>query len=197
MKNSKTVDDYFSQQEQWQVELRLLREIFLQTKMEESLKWGIPSYAHQGKNIAGMAAFKSYVGIWFHQGVFLKDEQQKLVSASEKTNALRQWRFHSLSEISSNKELILHYLEESILNQTLGKEIKPKRNPPFEMPVELGERLEKDKALKSSFDILSNAKKRDFALYIAEAKKAETKESRLEKIIPLIHRGLGLYDKYK
>ena len=48
----------------------------------------------------GIGACKSYSGIWFFNGVFLKDKQKKLINAQEGvTKALRQWRFSSVDEI--------------------------------------------------------------------------------------------------
>ena len=76
--------------------------------------------------MAGIAAFKNHYALWFHQGVFLKDTQQKLVNAQEAvTKALRQWRFEKDDPIET--ELILAYVEEAIQNSIDGKEIKPQR----------------------------------------------------------------------
>jgi uncharacterized protein YdeI (YjbR/CyaY-like superfamily) len=40
------------------------------------LKWGIPTYTVNGKNLVGIGAFKTYVGLWFFNGSFLKDEEK-------------------------------------------------------------------------------------------------------------------------
>jgi uncharacterized protein YdeI (YjbR/CyaY-like superfamily) len=44
---------------------------------------------------------------------------------------------------------------------------------------------------------LTPGKQREYAEYITEAKKDETKLKRIEKIIPMIKAGIGLNDKYK
>jgi len=46
------------------------------------------------------------------------------------------------------------------------------------------------------FDSFSLSKKRDFAEYISEPKRPETKLTRLDKIVPMILKGIGLNDKY-
>ena len=128
----------------------------------------------------------------------LKDKEQKLVNAQEgKTQAMRQWRFNSLSEIEANSSLITDYVKEAVANQKAGKEIKPKAGKPLEIPLELQEVFHKDTELKEAFEALNLTRKRDFAEYITLAKRAETKQSRLEKIIPMIRQGIGLNDKYK
>jgi uncharacterized protein YdeI (YjbR/CyaY-like superfamily) len=193
----KTVEEYIEYKSDWEASLNLLRTICLSTKMKEGMKWENPAYLYNGKNIVGLAAFKSYVGIWFHQGVFLKDVQKKLENAQEKTVAMRQWRFQNVDEIEKDRELILHYLEEAILNQELGKEVKPNRKKPVIIPEELTEKMASNASLKSSFEALTVFKQREYADYISEAKRLETKENRLEKIGAMIQKGIGLYEKYK
>ena len=51
--------------------------------LEENVKWGTPVYSLNGKNVVGITAFKSYVGLWFFQGIFLKDPFKYLVNAQE------------------------------------------------------------------------------------------------------------------
>ncbi|MEC7755833.1 MULTISPECIES: DUF1801 domain-containing protein [unclassified Roseivirga] len=194
----KTVSDYIIKHSEWQKELILLKDLVLSQPLEETIKWGAPVYTFKGKNIVGLGAFKSYVGLWFFQGALLKDKEQKLVNAQEgKTQAMRQWRFNSLSEIEANSSLITDYVKEAVANQKAGKEIKPKAGKPLEIPLELQEVFHKDTELKEAFEALNLTRKRDFAEYITLAKRAETKQSRLEKIIPMIRQGIGLNDKYK
>ena len=47
------------------------------------------------------------------------------------------------------------------------------------------------------FEELSLTYKREFAEYVADAKRAETRLTRLQKIIPMIKNGIGLNDKYR
>jgi len=77
----KTAENYIQNAEYWQVELRSLRKVLLSTELEETIKWGMPYYTWSGKNIVGMSGFKSYFGLWFTQGVFLKDRAGVLINA--------------------------------------------------------------------------------------------------------------------
>jgi uncharacterized protein YdeI (YjbR/CyaY-like superfamily) len=86
---------------------------------------------------------------------------------------------------------------EAILNQKQGKEIKPEKKKPLGIPKELTAIIKKDKKVKESFNTLSLPKQREYAEYIIEAKRDETKHKRLTKIVPLILKGTGLNDKYK
>lgn len=197
MQRYKTVDAYLDGHPEWLEFLQSLRKIMLSTNLEETIKWGAPVYTFKGKNIVGLGAFKSYVGIWFFQGGLLKDTQKKLMNAQEgKTKAMRQWRFKDLEEI--DEKLIRAYVSEAIQNQKEGKQIKPiKKTAPIEIPIELERAFTENSALKTNFDQLSPSKQREYAEHIAGAKREATRVSRLEKSIPLILEGKGLYDKYK
>lgn len=196
MSSEKTVDQYIEAAAQWQDELRALRKIILTANLEETIKWGMPYYSLGGKNIVGMASFKSYFGLWFTQGVFLKDEASVLLNAKEgTTRALRQWRMNSKGEI--NSALIKSYVMEAIEITKAGKVIKPVRNKAFQVPSELELEMDNNPALKASFDNLSQFQKREYSEHINSAKKDETKARRLVKIIPMILSGAGLNDKYR
>lgn len=196
MKGTKSAEQYFENLEHWQEELKTLRRIIKQTELEETIKWGGPVYTVGGKNVVGLGAFKSYFGIWFFQGVFLKDPADKLVNAGEgRTRGLRQWRMNSADEI--DEKLILTYLEEASENQKRGKQIRPERGKPLVIPPELAGKFGEDPRIKKSFDKFRPSKQREFAAYIAEAKKDETKQKRIARIIPLILGNVGLHDKYK
>jgi uncharacterized protein YdeI (YjbR/CyaY-like superfamily) len=196
MKNQKTVDTYIARHPDWQKVLTTLRNIVCSTELEETVKWGMPVYTLNGKNVVGLGAFKSYAGIWFFQGAFLKDEKKVLINAQRgKTKGMRQWRFQSAGEI--DKSLVRQYVEEAIENQRRGKEIKPAKPKAPKIPPELKQALAERPELKQSFEDLTPGKQREYAEYIAEAKMAETKQRRLEKIRPKILEGKGLNDKYK
>ena len=196
MTSKKTVDIYIETAKQWQAELKTLRKIILTTNLEETVKWGMPYYCLSGKNIVGMVSFKSYFGLWFTQGAFLKDEAGVLLNAKEgKTRGLRQWRMNSKNEI--NSKLIKSYVMEAIEITKAGKVIKPVRNKAFQVPSELELEMDNNPALKASFDNLSQFQKREYSDHINSAKRDETKARRLVKIIPMILSGAGLNDKYR
>ncbi|GAA4277428.1 YdeI/OmpD-associated family protein [Aquimarina mytili] len=196
MEKNKSVDEFIAKKGNWRKQLEVIRSIMLSTDMQETIKWGVPVYTVDGKNVVGIGAFKSYVGIWFYQGVFLKDHHKKLINAQEgKTKGLRQWRFTLKDEIDQN--LVLRYVEEAIQNQKEGKEIKPEKSKALEIPSELSSALTENNTLKQSFEQFTPFKQKEFIEYIATAKREATRLSRVEKIMPMILNGIGLNDKYR
>ena len=197
MKKAKSVDEYIAAAAAWQDELQTLRKALNACGLEETVKWGAPCYTHLGKNVVGIAAFKSYCGLWFHQGALLADKAGVLINAQEgKTKALRQWRFQSKKEIKPR--IIKQYIREAMELVEAGKEIKPARSKKsVSVPRELQEALASNKRAKTRFDQMSPACRREYAEYIAEAKRDETKARRVKKILPMILEAKGLHDKYR
>jgi len=199
MKGASSADQYIIQNPEWSSCLVLLRELVSSVPhLEETIKWGIPVYQYKGKNVVGIAAFKAHVALWFYQGGLLKDESGELINAQEGTTvAMRQWRFTDQIEMEEKSALIQSYILEALQNQDLGLVIKPKKDKVLTVPAELQVVLDKDVELAAAFKAFTKSKKREYAMYIDQAKRLETKMSRLEKVIPMIKSGIGLHDKYR
>jgi uncharacterized protein YdeI (YjbR/CyaY-like superfamily) len=184
-----TVVEYILKSGRWESSLNLLREILIDSELEETVKWGMPVYTWRGKNIVGMVAFKKYVGLWFYQGVFLRDPHNFLVAAEEDTRGQRQWRFQSVEEIRDKVQYIIEYVEEALQNQKKGKEVKPDFNKPIRIPEELQIEFSNDPWLQEAFNALSKSLKRQYTQHIHRAKQPATRERRLKKVIQLIKAG--------
>jgi uncharacterized protein YdeI (YjbR/CyaY-like superfamily) len=196
MNVSSKVTAYIEKHAQWTSQLLKLRTVFSKTELKEEIKWGSPTYTWNKKLVAGMAAFKNHYALWFHQGVFLIDKDHNLVNAQEgKTKALRQWRFEEGDII--DEDLVLFYIEEAIQNCKDGKELKIERKAGITVPSLLKTAFKENTKLAAAFKKLTPGKQREYAEYIGEAKREETRQSRLEKIIPMILESKGLHDKYK
>ena len=191
----KSPDEYFEKLDKWRDELTVLRKLISKTELIEQIKWGIPVYTIENKNVIGISGFKNHFGIWFYQGVFLKDPKGILVNAQEgKTKAMRHWRMTSIKDI--DQESISQYVNEAIENQKAGKEVKHEKKE-LVVPVELESLLESREGLRASFESLTPGKQKEFANHVSEAKMEKTRVSRAEKVVPLIEAGVGLNDKYK
>ena len=190
------IESYYSKDQKFREGIARLREIALKTQLVETYKWGSPVYTIDNKNVLGILAFKSYFGLWFFNGVFLSDPKRVLENAQEgKTKSMRHWKFMAVSDIDVAG--ILEYIMEAIANQKKGLELKPSRKTEIIIPKLLLDSLLENSRLNEQFNELTPYKQRDYCEYIAEAKQQKTKESRLEKILPMISKGQGLNDKYK
>ncbi len=180
----------------WEPSVEALKSIIAKTGLVETLKWGVPTYTCEGKNLIGINAFKDYVGIWFFNGVFLKDESKKLVDNATTAKAMRQWRFTSVEEILNNEQLILSYVEESIDNQRSGLVLKPEKKETVISDF-FQQHLDSDAAFAEAFSKFTPGKQREFTEHIDGAKREDTKHARMDKIKPMVLAGIGLHDKYR
>jgi uncharacterized protein YdeI (YjbR/CyaY-like superfamily) len=179
----------------WEEELLFLKSIIDKTELVETIKWGGPIYVYNKRNVIGIGGFKNYFAIWFLNGVFLKDEKNRLVNAQEdKTKSMRQWRFTSKEEV--NEKEVLEYILEAIENEKQGKIIKPSKKEAIVSEL-FQKELDQNSALAEAFLRFSPYKQYEFLEYIESAKQEKTKLSRIEKVIPMILDNIGLNDKYR
>lgn len=191
-----SVDQYLESHPKWKKELTALREVFLSYNLEETIKWGAPVYVFEEKNLAGLGGFKNHYAIWLFQGAFLKENTSLLVNAQAgKTHSMRQIKFEAHSKVDLKE--ISRYIEESMNLQREGIKREPVHKPTLIIAEELNDHLQNNQDLKQSFENLTPGKQREYSEYISQAKKEETRQQRLEKIIPMIKMGKGLNDKYK
>ena len=173
-----------------------IQQVVNETELVKEFKWGGDIYTFNKKNVLAFSGFKNHFALWFHNGVFLKDQYKVLVNANEeKTKALRQWRFNSADEIDVEK--VREYVLEAIQLVKDGKEIKPQKSVPKEVDGILKETLNQNNKLFTSFKALTSGRQKEYIEYIDEAKQEKTKISRIEKIKPMILEGKGLNDKYR
>ena len=173
-----------------------IQEVVNETELLKEFKWSGDIYTFNKKNVLAFSGFKNHFALWFHNGVFLKDQYKVLMNANEeKTKALRQWRFNSADEIDVEK--VREYVLEAIQLVKDGKEIKPQKSALKEVDGVLKETLNQNDKLFTSFKALTPGKQKEFIEYIDEAKQDKTKISRIEKIKPMILKGKGLNDKYR
>lgn len=196
MEKSEKLNAYYEKEHPFRDGIAQLRELALQSGAQEDFKWQFPVYTHQGKNVFGICKFKNHFGVWFFNGVFLKDPKNVLENAQEgKTKGMRHWKFNAVDDI--DEKGVLAYMLESLSNQEKGLEIKAEKTKKVHIPELLQVELDKNATLKSSFESFTPYKQKEFCEYITEAKQEKTQLRRLEKILPMIEKGIGLNDAYR
>ncbi len=198
MDKAEKVAAYFEEEHPFKKSVSILRDLALKSNLEETYKWMFPTYMINGKNVLSICKFKKHCGIWFFKGVFLSDTENVLENAQEgKTQAMRHWKFYLEDDIDTKK--VAAYINEAIENERKGIKLMPKKKGKVTVfvPPELEEVFDRDSALKAVFNTLTDAKRRDYCEYIASAKQEKTKNSRLQKIVPMIAEGKGLNDMYR
>jgi uncharacterized protein YdeI (YjbR/CyaY-like superfamily) len=177
-------------------ELQHVRQIMLESDLNEEIKWGVPVYTYDGKNVVIISALKDCVTFGFFKGVLLKDTHKILEKQGESVQSARIIRFTSVSQISELSPIIKEYIKEAILIEDSGVKVEFKKDLE-PVPSELEDRFEDLPALKDAFYALTPGKRRGYVIYISQPKGSEARFSRIEKCIDKIMNGEGLHDKYK
>ncbi|MEJ7220044.1 YdeI/OmpD-associated family protein [Staphylococcus gallinarum] len=195
VENNSKVDAFIEKLNQWQDEFKILRRWIQETELDEDYKWMHPCYTLNNKNVVIIQDFKHYCALLFEKGAIMEDPYQTLIQQTKNVQAARQLRFESLEEISKREEEIKWYLAEAIRIEKSGKKVPMKSTEEYEMPEELSNKFESMPALKEAFYKLTPGRQRQYMYHIGQAKRAATREQRVEKYIDHILNGKGLNDK--
>ena len=198
MEKLEKLEKFYTEAHHFKSGIAELRKLALACGLSETYKWSFPTYTFEDKNIIAICKFKADFGVWFFNGVFLKDPKKVLKNAQEgKTKAMRQWKFLSQEEIDTKG--VVAYINEAIENQKKGLKLKITKKPKEKIiiPNHLLSEFNKNKELKDVFYNLTYTQQKEYTEFIDTAKQEKTKQSRLNKIVPLILDGKGLNDLYR
>jgi len=191
---SPKVDKFFGWSEGWIKEMKALREIALDSGLDEDLKWGQPCYTLNGKNIVLIHAFKEYCAYLFFKGAILDDPKAILIQQTENVQAGRQIRFKNMKEIVKQKATLADYIERAIALEKSGKKVPLKKHTDYAVPEELQKKLDANPALERAFEALTPGRQRGYIYYVSQAKQSKTREARVEKHVQRILAGKGIDD---
>ncbi|WP_436854500.1 YdeI/OmpD-associated family protein [Staphylococcus caeli] len=189
------VNAFIERLKQWQDEFKVMREIIRETELTEDYKWMHPCYTLDNKNVVIIQDFKHYCALLFEKGAIMEDPYQSLIQQTKNVQAARQLRFESLDEIERRRDEIKWYVEEAIRIEKSGKKVPMKKTEDYDMPEELQAKLDAMPELKEAFYNLTPGRQRQYMYHIGQAKRATTRESRVEKYVDHILDGKGMDDK--
>ena len=125
------VDFFFGKTKPWQKEFEKLRKIILDCGLTEELKWGVPCYTFQQRNIVLMHGFKEYCAILFFKGALLNDASVILIQQTENVQAARQIRFTNHRQIVEMAPILKAYIYEAIEVERAGLKVNFKKTTDF------------------------------------------------------------------
>ena len=189
------VDFYFNKAKKWQEEFEKLRMTILDCGLTEELKWGVPCYTFEKRNIVLIHGFKEYCALLFVKGALLNDAKGILITQTKNTQAARQIRFTNVREIVEMERILKAYIYQAIEVEKAGLKVNFKKTTEFIIPEEFQNKLDEIPALKTAFDALTPGRQRAYVLYFSAPKQSKTRESRVEKCMQQILKGKGLNDE--
>ncbi len=194
-KTNPSVDGYIRKSKQWQDELQKLRTIILDCGLTEEVKWRVPCYTLNGKNVVFISRFKESCVLSFVKGALLKDAKRILIQQTENSQCRCVIRFSNIQEIEKLEPVLKAYINEAIEAEKAGLKVTLKKVSEFKIPEEFQAKLHESPSLKKAFTALTPGRQRAYLLYFSGgAKQSATRTSRVEKYMKQILNGKGIDD---
>jgi uncharacterized protein YdeI (YjbR/CyaY-like superfamily) len=165
--------------------------------VEETWKWSFPHFDYKGEMMCHMAAFKQHCAIGFWKAMLMKDAE-KLRSGNNEAMG-HYGKITAVKDLPSDKVIIAHIKEAMKLNDE-GIKLPPRKKTPvaeLEIPEDLMLRLSKNKKARTVFDSFAPSHRKEYILWITEAKTEVTRNKRIETAIEWLSEGKSRHWKYE
>lgn len=163
-------------------------------QVEETLKWGMPSFLHGGGILCMMAAFRQHASFGFWKHALVMGE------GVERDGMGSFGRMATPKDLPPQKELIALIRKAMALNEQgakapVARKAAPSKPPP-EVPADLAAALRRDKAAAATFKRFPPGQQREYVDWITEAKRDETRQRRLAQAVEWLAEGKPRNWKY-
>ncbi len=190
-KKDKRIDAYIANAKPFaQPILKHLRKLVHQTcpTCEEAIKWSFACFDYKGI-FCSMAAFKEHATFGFWKTALLKDPKGVLEKTNEAMGSLG--RITRMEDLPKDKVIVDFIKQAMKLNDDGVKLPSREKKPVKELPVPpyFKTALSKNKKAKEHFEKFPPGQKKEYILWLAEAKTPETRDRRLETAIEWISQG--------
>jgi uncharacterized protein YdeI (YjbR/CyaY-like superfamily) len=166
-------------------------------RIEEKIKWGMPFFDFKG-TVCHMASFKNHCAFGFWKGSLMKDEYGIFKERSEAMGLLG--KITSFKDLPPD-EILIAYIQQAILlnENNIKLPPKPKSTEKKELvvPEYLMEALQEDPEALAVFQNFSTSNKKDYVLWLEEAKTEATRQKRLVTTLVWLAEGKTRMWKYK
>ena len=159
--------------------------------LEEALKWGMPHFIHNGKNLAGMSAFKAHAAFMIH-------------GDGRQGDAMGQFgKITALTDLPGDNVLKdkLVAAKERIESEGTALKKKPAAartaKPELPIPADFQAALDANPAAKGVLEGFAPSHRREYVEWIAEAKRDETRAKRIEQAVAQLAEGKKRNWKYE
>lgn len=154
---------------------------------EEAIKWGMPHFLVNGKNVAGMAAFKAHCTFVIH-------------GDGRQGDAMGQFgRIGSLMDLPDEAELSTKLQAARERIESSGTAMRTVRKPKADIPMQddFSAALDALPVAKANYEAFTPAQRRDYLEWITEAKTEGTRAKRIAQAVEWLADGKKRNWKYE
>lgn len=161
---------------------------------EETVKWSMPHFLYKGQMLVGMAAFKAHATFGFWRA------KEVLGETGVERDAMGQFgRLTSVADLPADD--VLHALIRKAMALT-DAGVRPARTKAapkaeLETPRELETALSANPAARATFDSFPPGCRREYVEWVAEAKRPETRDTRIVQAVSWMAEGKRRNWKYE
>ena len=164
----------------------------------EEMKWGIPHFDYKGEMMCIFAASKKHCSFGFWKDALMVDPR---FQANSSLPAIKRYmgRLTKLSDLPSDEELTGFIREAMALNEN-GVKLPPRevKTPKvLAMPPEFAACLAQNPTAQAAFASRSDAFRKDYLIWITDAKTDATRQKRIDEAVGWIADGKGRFWKYE
>jgi len=168
--------------------------------VEEVIKWSRPFFMYRGIILGNMSAFKAHCSFGLWDGNLIAKMRADGVVSDEGMGTFG--RLETLKDLPSDKKLIA-YIQQAVAAIDEGTRTKNYSRPPrvakpeLDVPADLTAALKKNKAAQKTFDAFAPSHRREYIAWITEAKREETRASRVTQTVDWLAEGKRRNWKYE
>jgi uncharacterized protein YdeI (YjbR/CyaY-like superfamily) len=177
-------------------------------RVEETIKWGMPSFVYGGKILCGMGAFKQHATLGFWQGASVVGEQPE-----RNREAMGQFgRLTKVGDLPGKRELSKLLKQAMALidaggKKTAGKTAASKApaskasasqrpasktrttKPPVVVPDDLAAAFRKNAKARATYAAFPVSQQREYVAWIESAKREQTRSGRVAQAVEWMAQG--------
>lgn len=201
-KKEKIIDAYIARSAEFAKPiLNHLRDLVHKTcpYVEEKMKWSFPHFDYKGEMMCSMAAFKQHAVFGFWKAALMKEPA--LIENAKSESAMGHFgKITSLKDLPADKKIIACIKEAMLLNDKgikLAAKATSAEKKELIVPEYFIKALAKNKKAQQTFNNFAYSHKKEYVLWITEAKTDETRNKRIATSLEWLSEGKGKNWKYE
>lgn len=170
-------------------------------EVEETIKWSRPFFLYRGVILGNISAFKEHCSLGLWGAEMAQTLRSGGIDSGEGMGSFG--KITSLADLPPQHELETYIrkaadlIAEGTRTRSIQRVAKPAPRPETELPAALVQALETNKAAAGKFAQLSPSCRREYAEWIADAKREETRSKRIATALEWIAEGKSRNWKYE
>ena len=167
--------------------------------VEEKMKWSMPFFDYKGEMLCHMASFKQHAVMGFWKASLMKNAVL-MENAKAETAMGHLGRISSLKDMPSDKKITGWIKEAMELNDKgikLPAKPKPAAGAEIAVPDYFTKALAKNKKAKQVFENFAYSHKKEYLIWITEAKTEDTRNKRMATAFEWMAEGKSRLWKYE